>query len=124
MSSTIFYKFIHQKVKSTIHFDGTGISVFDLKHEIIIQHGLGAGTDFNLRLYHQDAPDQEYENDQDVIPRSSFVLARRLPSGLRNGKFSTAVRYISGKSRELKKVTAPVASLTETTPQVPVDENV
>lgn len=76
MSSTIFYKFLSQKTQSTIHFDGTGISVFDLKHEIILQNQLGQGTDFNLRLYHLEQPDLEYENDQDVIPRSSFVLAK------------------------------------------------
>lgn len=104
MSSTIFYKFIHQKVQSTIHFDGTGISVFDLKHEIIIQNNLGEGTDFNLMLYHLDQPDVEYDNDQDVVPRSSYVLARRSPSLLRNGKFNNASRYVSGKPRIQRKL--------------------
>ncbi|CAK7904251.1 protein Mpe1p [[Candida] anglica] len=103
MSSTIFYKFLHQKVQSTIHFDGTGISVFDLKHEIIVQNNLGVGTDFNLRLYHSDQPDAEYDNDQDVVPRSSFVLARRSPSLSKNGKFNNASRYVSGKPRIQRK---------------------
>ncbi|KAG7195279.1 uncharacterized protein KQ657_003805 [Scheffersomyces spartinae] len=102
MSSTVFYKFLHQKNQSIVHFDGTGISVFDLKHEIIEQQQLGTGLDFNLRLYHLEQPDSEYDNDQEVIPRSSFVLARRSPaySKLRG---QNASRYVSGKPRVNRK---------------------
>ncbi|RLV82631.1 Protein MPE1 [Meyerozyma sp. JA9] len=103
MSSTVFYRFLHQKEQSTVHFDGTGISVFDLKHEIIEQNSLGSGTDFNLRLYHSEQPDLEYENDQDVITRSSFVLARRSPPGSKIGFIGNASRYVSGKPRVNKK---------------------
>lgn len=31
-----------------MEFDGTGISVFELKREIILRSGLGDGTDFDL----------------------------------------------------------------------------
>lgn len=103
MSSTIFYKFIHQKNQSTIHFDGTGINVFDLKHEIIIQNQLGEGNDFDLKLYHLELPDVEYDQDQDVIPRSSFVYAKRLPAAPRAGKFGNASRYITGRPRINRK---------------------
>ncbi|CAH2351916.1 protein Mpe1p [[Candida] railenensis] len=128
MSSTIFYKFLHQKVQSTIHFDGTGISVFDLKFEIIQQNHLGDGSDFNLLLYHSDQPDVEYDNDQDVIPRSSFVLARRSPSLSKHGKFNNASRYVSGKPRiqrkQLQMQSQNGSQQTGQQSDKPVDENV
>lgn len=124
MSSTIFYKFLHQKSHSTIHFDGTGISVFDLKHEIIAQNQLGLGMDFNLRIYHLEQPDLEYENDQDVIPRSTYVLARRSPSNSKNGKFNSAARYVSGKPRITRTTAAqPAAAVAQKAGSQPVDEN-
>ncbi|CUM63697.1 uncharacterized protein PRCAT00001281001 [Priceomyces carsonii] len=125
MSSTIFYKFLSQKDQSTVHFDGTGISVFDLKHEIIVQNQLGQGNDFMLRLYHLEQPDLEYENDQDVIPRSSFVLARRSPSSHKNGKFNNASRYVSGKPRINRKAisTTTTNSVGTVTEPKTADEN-
>lgn len=127
MSSTVFYKFFHQKVQSTIHFDGTGINVFDLKHEIIAQNQLGDGLDFNLRLYHSEQPDLEYENDQDVIPRSLFVLAKRSPAQ-RGARFNNASRYVTGKPRINRKVinTANALATGGVAPQAPapaIDEN-
>lgn len=104
MSSVIYYKFLHQKNKSVIHFDGTAISVFDLKRDIISQNHLGTGQDFNLRLYHSEQPDLEYELDNDVIPRSSYVLAKRSPATSKMGKFNNASRYVSGKPRLNRKV--------------------
>lgn len=104
MASVVYYRFLHQKNKSVIHFDGTAISVFDLKKEIIIQNQLGAGTDFNLRLYHSEQPDLEYELDNDIISRSSYVLAKRSPASAKMGKFNNASRYITGKPRINRKV--------------------
>lgn len=37
-----------------MEFDGTGISVFDLKRDIIIKSGLGDGTEFDLAIYNED----------------------------------------------------------------------
>jgi protein MPE1 len=37
-----------------VEFDGTGISVFELKREIIIKSGLGDGTEFDLAIYNED----------------------------------------------------------------------
>ncbi|CAX42036.1 subunit of CPF (cleavage and polyadenylation factor), putative [Candida dubliniensis CD36] len=111
MSSVVYYKFLHQKNKSVIHFDGTSISVFDLKKEIITQNQLGSGQDFNLRLYHSEQPDQEYELDQDVIPRSSYVLAKRSPAFVKSGKYNNASRYVTGKPRiNRKAITSTISS--------------
>ncbi|SCU81809.1 LAFA_0C07294g1_1 [Lachancea sp. 'fantastica'] len=106
MSSTIFYKFRSQNGSSRILFDGTGITVFDLKRDIIQDNRLGDGTDFQLRLYNPDSG-EELEDDSQVISRSSNVEARRSPAikvnGL-NGRISlgNAVRYVTGKPRVTK----------------------
>jgi len=125
MSSTIFYRFVHQKEQSTIHFDGTGINVFDLKHEIILQNQLGQGQDFMLRLYHPEQPELEYENDQDVIPRSSFVLARRSPISVYNGRSQSAARYVTGRPRITKfKPSANMAPSAAVHQDTVVDETI
>lgn len=51
MSSSVFYKFASQKTESRVTFDGTGISVFDLKKEIILANNLGKANDFDLFIY-------------------------------------------------------------------------
>lgn len=55
MSSSVFFKFKSQKEPSRVAFDGTGISVFELKRQIIIINRLGDGTDFDLAIYNQDS---------------------------------------------------------------------
>ncbi|GMM34539.1 cleavage polyadenylation factor subunit [Saccharomycopsis crataegensis] len=99
MSSTIFYRFKSQNKNSKIAFDGTGLTVFDLKKEIININKMAPATDFNLSLSNPDT-DEEYKDDNQVIPRSSFVIARRYPSS-RVGK-GNASRYIAGKPRVSK----------------------
>ncbi len=54
MTSSVFFKFKSQKEPSRVEFDGTGISVFELKREIILKSGLGDGTEFDLEIYHED----------------------------------------------------------------------
>jgi protein MPE1 len=55
MSSSVFFKFKSQKEPSRVTFDGTGISVFELKREIISINRLGDGTDFELAVYNEDS---------------------------------------------------------------------
>lgn len=124
MSSIVYYKFLHQKTRLVIHFDGTSISVFDLKRDIILQNNLGTGQDFNLKLYHSEQPETEYELDQDVIPRSSYVLVKRSPANTRGpGRFNNASRYVSGKPRVLKRFNNTATS-TKSVEQRPIDENI
>jgi hypothetical protein len=54
MSSSVFFKFKSQKEPSRVTFDGTGISVFELKRQIIQINRLGDGSDFDLAIYNQD----------------------------------------------------------------------
>lgn len=117
MSSVIFYRFYsnNPNLKSSsqyISFQGTGITSFELKREIILQNSLGDGSTFILRLY-QDAADsnggvgEEIREDNTVIPRSSKVIVKRLPaeriSTTRHGVGSfrqiDSTRYINGRPR-------------------------
>ncbi|BFZ65127.1 Protein mpe1 [Saitoella coloradoensis] len=95
MSSAVYYQFKSQKEPSRISFDGTGISVFDLKREIITINKLGSGTDFDLAIYHANT-NEEYKDDTTIIPRSTSVIARRLPAS-KFGK-GTAARYVTGRA--------------------------
>ncbi|KAK2625015.1 hypothetical protein QTJ16_005384 [Diplocarpon rosae] len=94
MSSSVFFKFKSQKEAQQIKFDGTGISVFELKRDIIITSGLGDGTEFDLMIY-DDTGKEEYDDDTAIIPRSTMVTARRLPA-MKKGA-GRAQRYMTGK---------------------------
>jgi len=48
--STIFYKFPHQSTENRLTFDGTHISVFDVKKEVMLQTKMGSGRDFDLSV--------------------------------------------------------------------------
>ncbi|KAF2147351.1 uncharacterized protein K452DRAFT_304206 [Aplosporella prunicola CBS 121167] len=113
MSSSVFFKFKSSKEPQRITFDGTGISVFELKREIITSTGLGDGTDFDLSIYTEDT-NEEYDDDTTIIPRSTTVLARRLPAA-RPGH-GRAARYVSGKA----PVTAKNSYRTESAASKPV----
>ena len=60
MASSVFYKFKSQREESRITFDGTGISVFDLKKEIILANGLAKANDFDLVVLDPSSGDGAY----------------------------------------------------------------
>ncbi|KAL1837114.1 hypothetical protein VTJ49DRAFT_4277 [Mycothermus thermophilus] len=95
MASSVFFKFKSQKEPTRVEFDGTGISVFELKREIILRSGLGDGTDFDLIICADEAMKEVYDDDTTIIPRSTTVIARRMPPKV-PGRGSAA-RYVSGK---------------------------
>ena len=51
MASSVFYRFKSRKDDSKVFFDGTGISVFDLKREIILANNMGKANDFDLVVF-------------------------------------------------------------------------
>ncbi|USP80104.1 uncharacterized protein yc1106_07378 [Curvularia clavata] len=119
MTSSIFYKFKNSRDSERIIFNGTDLSVFELKKEIISASGLGDGTDFNLHIFPQDDPNSEYKDDTTLIPRSSTVIAIRRPAPKGQGR---AARYVTGKapSRAIttqSKPAAPVAPVNNATPE-------
>ncbi|KAL4737391.1 DWNN domain-containing protein [Aspergillus similis] len=125
MSSSVHFKFKSQKEPSRVTFDGTGISVFELKREIINQSRLGDGTDFELSIYNEDTG-EEYDDDTSVIPRSTSVIARRLPAS-RPGK-GGAARYVSGKmpmnARSVSRNEQSTSNRTLSNPTQPVSNGV
>lgn len=136
MSSSVFYRFRNQKETSRIEFDGTGISVFELKRDIIIKSGLGDGTDFDLMIYTDDTTEEgkhllpmdfnqsanyvaEYDDDTAIIPRSTTVVARRAACHKKGA--GRAQRYVNGKMpisaknssrKEVSKATASTTAAT------------
>ena len=93
----MFYKFKCQREESRITFGGTGISVFDLKKEIILANGLVKANDFDLVVLDPSSGDGTYsgqrllvcslkpsiaeiKEDTVVIPRSSSVVVKRVPA--------------------------------------------
>lgn len=109
MASSVFYKWGSRKDESRVTFDGTGISVFDLKREIIIANNMGKANDFDLVVL--DATSKqglsvswrwnsflidmtEFKDDSQVIPRSSSVVVKRMPAA-RPGK-GKASMYLAG----------------------------
>ena len=108
-----------------VAFDGTGISVFELKREIIAISKLGDGTDFELVVTSEDGSESmycrrslqcieqvvfrntnsiiEYDDDTAIVQRGTTVIARRLPA-VKPGR-GGAARYVSGKMPQNAKNT-------------------
>jgi hypothetical protein len=59
--SIVFYRFKAQKEASTVQFEGTGISVWDLKKEILAENKLGKGADFDFAIYNADTNEGEFD---------------------------------------------------------------
>ncbi|KAE9394722.1 DWNN-domain-containing protein [Gymnopus androsaceus JB14] len=93
MASSVFYKFNSRKDESRVSFDGTGISVFDLKRDIILAHNMAKANDFDLKVIDGDSK-EEILDDTTIIPRSSFVIIKRVPAA-RPGK-GKASMYVAG----------------------------
>jgi protein MPE1 len=62
MASSVFFRFKSQKDPTRVTFDGTGISVFELKRDIISMSKLGDGTDFELVLTTEDTNESKFTN--------------------------------------------------------------
>lgn len=68
MASSVFFRFKSQKEPTRVTFDGTGISVFELKREIITLNRLGDGTDFELIISSEDTGEgKRYSALQNVV---------------------------------------------------------
>ncbi|KAJ7116047.1 DWNN domain-containing protein [Mycena epipterygia] len=93
MASSVFYKFNSRKDESRVTFDGTGISVFDLKRDIILANNMGKANDFDLFIY-DSSSNKEFSDDSEIIPRSSSVIVKRRPAP-RPGK-GKASMYVAG----------------------------
>ena len=82
MASSVFYKFKSQKEESRVTFDGTGISVFDLKKEIILANNLGKANDFDLFVFdsssQQGKPQTSFSNQFNLTHPVPPLLLHRV----------------------------------------------
>ena len=108
-TSAVYYKFRSQREPQRLTFDGTGISVWELKREILLQNKMGKGTDFDLCVYNADT-DEEYKDDNFSIPRATHVTVRRLPAS-KPGR-GTAQLYVNDTK-------APTAAAAHQVPEPP-----
>lgn len=95
MSSVVYYRFRSSKTPQRLTFDGTGISIFDIKRGILLAQHLDSTADtFQLILSNPDTH-ETYSDDGEVLPRSTLVEVRRLPVA-RAGGLDSAMHYVSG----------------------------
>ena len=73
--SSVFYRFKVAKTTDTYRFDGPGISVFDLKKEIMLTKKLGKGQDFDLILTHANT-NEGIPSIQKTMNNSNFRINR------------------------------------------------
>lgn len=107
--AVIYYRFRSQRPDhiATIKFDGTGLTVFELKREIIMANNLVNSSDVDIILYNteniQDTKidssndNKELNDDNEVVQRSNTVLVRRTTAA-KKGR-GNIQRYITGKPR-------------------------
>ncbi|OUM67129.1 hypothetical protein PIROE2DRAFT_22055, partial [Piromyces sp. E2] len=113
--SVIYYKFKSAKDYDTVTFDGISLSVFDLKHEIMISKKLGKGTDFDLSVYNAQTG-EEYTDDLATIPRNTSIIVRRVPPE-RPGK-GNAQKYLSASGPSTHIIGRRVANTSKAGPPV------
>lgn len=103
--STVFYRWGAGRDESRVKFDGTHISVFDFKRQIMLDNNLGNGKDFDLVVFEngegewspskrRPTDDAELKDDEQQIARSSTLVVRRRPA-IMKGR-GTAQNYIVG----------------------------
>lgn len=105
MASSVFYRFKSQKDESRVTFDGTGISVFDLKREIILVNNMTKANDFDLNVY--DATSNQGTHTAASIYWSWWILilfqstrmTRKLSLVLHRSSLSEYLRPNQGKER-------------------------
>lgn len=106
MPFSAFYRSKNEKELHRVDFEGTTITVFELKREIIQRSGLAkeANTDFHILREHDSSV---YEDDTELISPSSTVITQRRPAASGRGNI---VRYMNGKvpQRAFKKATSAV----------------
>lgn len=79
--SVVNFRMKHGKEMEQVKFSGNGIKLLDLKKEIAerkLNFGQNRQTDYDLKI--MDAgTNQEFPNDDDVVPKNSSVIAHRFP---------------------------------------------
>ncbi|KAL7062755.1 hypothetical protein AAHC03_01385 [Spirometra sp. Aus1] len=76
MASLVYFKFKANVKTDSISFDGSSISVKDLKNAIRTKCCLYS-ADLDLKL--EDSSGKEYTKDNELIPKYTSIVVRRVP---------------------------------------------
>ncbi|KAI5150175.1 hypothetical protein ENBRE01_1341 [Enteropsectra breve] len=83
MPSIIYYRFRSYKDYSEIAFEGAGLMLWELKHEIINQRKM-VSKDYDL-LFFDEENGEEIEDEYTNISRSSYIVVHRIPAWMGKG---------------------------------------
>lgn len=113
--AVIYYRFRSQRPEqiSTVAFDGTGLTVFEFKREVITLNKLFNTNDVDVGVFSAEEQDKEFDDDNEVIPRSSTVIVRRT-AALKKGRGNIA-RYLAGRPRVVKSAVNALTTTAATT---------
>lgn len=102
MASSVFYKFKASKNESRVNFDGTGITVFDLKKEIILANNLGKANDFDLAILDSSSNEGACAPPPPMCAGGSQACARRV-QGRCAGHPALVLRRGEARAREARQ---------------------
>lgn len=90
MASCIYYKFKSYKEFSTVTFEGTGLSLWELKYEIVTQRKMNS-KDFDL-LFFDEETNEQIVDEYVQVPRNSRIIVQRIPSWMSKTGFTLKER--------------------------------
>ncbi|XP_074427324.1 E3 ubiquitin-protein ligase RBBP6-like [Larus michahellis] len=108
--SAVHYKFSSKLKYDIVTFDGLHISLRDLKCRIMGREKLKAAN-CDLQISNAQT-EEEYTDDNALIPKNSSVIVRRIPVGGVKATSKTSVRSrtepVSGTSKAVCKITISI----------------
>jgi len=110
--SCIHYKFRNHSTYDTVTFDGSSITVGELKQAILGQKKMGRAPDFTLQIINAQTQ-EEYTGDNTTIPRNADVTVKRVPSGARVSKSQLAAQNNSIDLYKMSETPTPFQATME-----------
>jgi protein MPE1 len=101
MGSCIYYRFKSYKDFSTITFEGAGLSLWELKYEIVTQRKMNS-KDFDLIFYDEETNEQLLD-EYAQVPRNSHIIVKRIPSWMSKTGFTLRERNVEPVTAAVKR---------------------
>ncbi|KAF9763624.1 E3 ubiquitin-protein ligase RBBP6 [Nosema granulosis] len=105
MSSEINYKFRSMKNYSSIHIEGSGIPLWELKYEIITQRKMQS-KDFDL-LFYDNQTNEKIVDEYQIIERNSHIIVERIPLWMSSGGYNVKDKKKAPTKHTFKHRIAP-----------------
>lgn len=90
MTSVIYYRFKSYKDFSALSFEGSSLSLWELKYEIVTQRKM-ASKDFDLLFFDNDTEEQ-FKDEYCQISRNSYIVVHRIPAWMSKNGFQLRER--------------------------------